>query len=785
MIESPIHVGKPVTPGAAVLLFAVIHLTTGTGLGAEQSSDFIGSVSCRECHERFYKLWAPSRHGTAMQTFTAKFAREQLTPQRDAITVEGCTYRVEIAGDTGWVLEDGPKGKGKYRIDHAMGGKNVYYFLTPLERGRLQVLPVAYDVPKKQWINATASMVRHVADEAVEWRDPLLTFNTSCHGCHVSQLSTNYDPKTDSYHTTWAEPGINCETCHGPGDEHVRVCRAASKGQTPKDLKILSYKQFTVDQTNTTCAPCHAKGRPLTTAFKPGERFFDHYDLVTFEDRDFHPDGRDLGENYTYTSWLTSPCARSSKLRCIHCHTSSGRYRFKGKKANDACLPCHAERVANATAHTHHKPDSKGNECIGCHMPMTSFARMGRSDHSMLPPTPAATIQFKSPNACNICHDDEDAKWADKHVREWHQEDYQAPVLHRAKLIADARKRDWSRLDAMLSRVTGKDRDEVFATSLIRLLTPCEDKRKWPVLLKTLKDPSPLVRSAAAVGLSGYLATEGREALLDATEDEYRLVRIRAAATLAPHPRRSLNADDRQRLARATEELEESLRCRPDDWASHYNMANHHSDRGRPQEALKSYQIASRLRPDVVLPYVNVSMVHARLGQSAEAERSLRKAIEVEPNSAEANFNLGLLMAEQGKTREAEGCLRRALKADPTLDQAAYNLGVLLAKRRSREGIKWCRKAHELRPNDPKYAYTLAFYLEQGGQLNEAASVLRDIVRQAPTHVHAYTLLADIYEKQGKVRDAMSVYRWALGNERLPTRERQRVAAKLRALSAR
>ena len=63
---------------------------------------------------------------------------------------------------------------------------------------------------------------------------------------------------------------------------------------------------------------------------------------------------------------------------------------------------------------------------------MTSFAQMRRSDHSMRPPTPAATIAFKSPNACNLCHPDQDAAWADQLVRQWHTEDYQAPVLQRA-----------------------------------------------------------------------------------------------------------------------------------------------------------------------------------------------------------------------------------------------------------------------------------------------------------------------------------------------------------------
>jgi len=53
----------------------------------------------------------------------------------------GVRYRADFGGDTGWIVETGPKGERKYRIDHAMGGKNVFYFLTPLERGRLQVSP--------------------------------------------------------------------------------------------------------------------------------------------------------------------------------------------------------------------------------------------------------------------------------------------------------------------------------------------------------------------------------------------------------------------------------------------------------------------------------------------------------------------------------------------------------------------------------------------------------------------------------------------------------------------
>ena len=144
------------------------------------------------------------------------------------------------------------------------------------------------------------------------------------------------------------------------------------------------------------CAPCHAKMVALSASFMPGDRYFDHFDLTTLEHPDFYPDGRDLGENYTLTTWRLSPCVKSGQLDCMHCHTSSGRFRFVDEP-NKACLPCHQQLVDNSVAHSHHLPDSTGNQCITCHMPQTQFANMMRSDHSMLSPTPATSLQVQIP----------------------------------------------------------------------------------------------------------------------------------------------------------------------------------------------------------------------------------------------------------------------------------------------------------------------------------------------------------------------------------------------------
>ena len=650
----------------------------------------------------------------------------------------------------------------------------------------MQVLPIAYDVRRREWYDTTASAVRHfrdLPDEALDWRDRPLTFNSACHGCHVSQLTLNYDLKRDAYRTLWHEPGINCETCHGPAEEHVRVCRAAAGGPAPADLKIVSTRSFNPGQMEALCAPCHAKMSPITAGGQPGEPFFDHYDLTAFEDRDFYPDGRDLGENYTYTHWLANPCRASGKLECMHCHTSSGRYRFTEAEANQACLPCHQERVAGATAHTHHPEGSPGNRCVSCHMPKTEFARMWRTDHSMRPPTPAATMAFKSPNACNVCHTNETAAWSDSWVRRWHADDYQAPVLQRAGWIQAARQGRWDKLPEILEYLGEPQREEVLAVSLARLLANCPSNSVVPALARSLKDPSPWVRASAANTLGARWEPSLLEPLLAATRDSSRLVRVRAAAALAAAPLDRIPESARAGFNAAVAELEASMLSRPDDSMSHYNLGNFYHGRNDLAAANAEFATAVRLQPENVPALVNGSLVLNQLNSNALAESYLRRAQTVAPTNGAVNLNLGLLLGELGRHQEAAECLRRALQAEPRSAVAAYNLGVLVVEERPAEALDLFRQARLARPDDPKYAYTLAFYLSRQGQTAQAVEVLRQEVERRAAHPGVYGLLGELFEGQGQRAWAADVYRLGAEQESFPPEARQEFRARAQALT--
>jgi tetratricopeptide (TPR) repeat protein len=781
-----------------ILLWVFISCNTKSKQAIQEgeTDEYTGSSSCIECHERFYQLWAPSHHGLAMQPITADFIQKEVLLDQEEIEMEGAFYKA-IHKDTSLFIQERKAGKlTDYKVLWVLGGKNVYYFLTPWEGGRLQTLPLAYDLNIKKWYNNPQSGVRHFpemegtgeADSAISWRDRQYTFNTSCYSCHVSQLKNNYDLATNTYNTNWKEAGINCETCHGPAAEHIKAAREAEeKGDSLIDVKLVVTGNFTPEKHNASCGSCHAKMSPITSSYYPGDRFFDNFNLTTLENIDFYPDGRDLGENYTMTTWYMNKCMQNSDLHCVTCHTSSGRYRFKSddlSEANKACTNCHQENGANYKEHTHHQINNNSPKCIDCHMPMTRFGNMNRSDHSFSPPMPAASIKFKSPNACNICHQNKDSYWANKLVQKWKGSDYQNETLYKGSLIAEARNNDWTRLDDILEAISTNRFGEVYTTSYIRLLINCENKKKWPVLINALNLESPLSRSAAALGLMGNLNEETKIALFKAAEDEIRLVRLSAAQSLAVFPQQEFSEEQLALFNHVNKEYEKSLISRSDNWSSYYNLGNHYQNMGKIIPALEAYENALKIYPDGVLPLVNSSYLYSTTGNQEKSRLYLEKALTTEPLNEAANLNYGLLMAEIGDLNKAENALRNVLQVNINNSTAAYNLSVIVSSRDLDESCKWSKQAMDSTPENPKFAYTYAYFLNENKKQSKAILTLEETIKSFPDYLPSIFLLGNIYISKGNNTKAIEVYSRSMEKQEEDSQAKYQLQAEIERLKS-
>jgi tetratricopeptide (TPR) repeat protein len=127
--------------------------------------------------------------------------------------------------------------------------------------------------------------------------------------------------------------------------------------------------------------------------------------------------------------------------------------------------------------------------------------------------------------------------------------------------------------------------------------------------------------------------------------------------------------------------------------------------------------------------------------------------------------------------------LRAALKVDPALAAAAYNLAVIVAKNEPDEAVRLCGRAARLRPDEGKYAYTLAFFQRQKGDAAGAVVTLRGLVKRQPDYGDAWLFLGDICESQQNWKDAEAVYREALKNGKLPMDAQRALRTKLMSLT--
>ena len=106
----------------------------------------------------------------------------------------------------------------------------------------------------------------------------------------------------------------------------------------------------------------------------------------------------------------------SRGVTCFSCHDPHGtdNEAMLRKPVNEVCGACHGPNTQNGPhadsieAHTHHKADSPGGQCVACHMPKIeqTIADVNVSSHTFHFVTPKQTDVLKMPNACNVCHKD-------------------------------------------------------------------------------------------------------------------------------------------------------------------------------------------------------------------------------------------------------------------------------------------------------------------------------------------------------------------------------------------
>jgi hypothetical protein len=410
---------------------------------ARDAAHYVGSSACVSCHADQAERWRRSQHHDAMAEATD--ANVLGTFDGSTFTYAGVTSTFSKRDGRFLVNTDGPDGPlTVYDIKYTVGVYPLQQYLIAFPDGRIQALSIAWDSRAKtdggqRWFHLyPAEHVTH--DDELHWTRPSQNWNSMCAGCHSTGIRKNYDPSADRFNTSWAEIDVSCEACHGPGSRHLRWARERTSvgGSEPRDFGLtvaLDERRdvtWAVDAKSgnaarsrpretereiAVCAQCHSRRAQIADGYQAGAALLDHNFPALLASPLYHADGQQHGEVYNGGSFLESRMY-SKGVTCSDCHEPhDGTLRLPG---NALCSSCHLATKYDAAEHHHHSPAGAGAACVSCHMPAATYMVVdSRRDHSLRIPRPDLSVTLGTPNACNGCHSNRDARWAAARVAAW------------------------------------------------------------------------------------------------------------------------------------------------------------------------------------------------------------------------------------------------------------------------------------------------------------------------------------------------------------------------------
>ena len=218
------------------------------------------------------------------------------------------------------------------------------------------------------------------------------------------------------------------------------------------------------------------------------------------------------------------------------------------------------------------------------------------------------------------------------------------------------------------------------------------------------------------------------------------------------------------KFAEAEKELRQVVARHPQIPKAQRELANALIAQGKGDEAIGCYKRVIELTPDNPAAHRDLAMAYKTLGRREEAEKALDESFELDPERRE------LVMAAQhqqdGEFGKAEAICRNILRRDPRNVNATRMLGTLARDLgKPRLAARMLRNAVNLAPDFFGARMDLARALIEIDELDDCEGVLQEAIRQKPELPHPYSLLGNLYTKQGRFEEAVEVYKVALDKQ--------------------
>ncbi len=584
--------------------------------------------------------------------------------------------------------------------------------------------------------------------------------------------------------------GIDCQRCHGPGQEHINAVAQAASAETVRST-IVNPSRLNPEQQLEVCMQCHLettsnrlphslrKAGRGAFSYRPGEPLADY--VLHFD----HPAGAGHDDKFEIAHQAyrlrksacfqqTASLPAGQAMTCTTCHDPHNipRGETAAQHYANACRNCHGSDFDRQVAAGQH---TAAKDCLGCHMPKRrtdDVVHVVMTDHYIQRRKPArdllAPLQeigqtsessyrgevklYYPPDLpagrdrdlyLALAQVAEEANLADGTVRLKEAiERHRPPEGFFYFQLAEAYWKTGNREEAFAYYQSALERDPRHIQARINFSTALSQARQ--------------LDRAATILEEGLRQEPANAKMLSNLGDVY---------------------SQQRNFPKAAEVLSEAVRLDPDLPDAFHNLANARTGLGDARGAEEALRDALLIQPDFELALNNLANLLAEKGQESEAEEYYKKAIGLSPTYAEVRYNYATFLAGQQRVKEAENLLRQALRIDPRMANAHNNLGnLLVAQGRTQEAISHFRAAVEISPKSPGTQLNLGMALLEAERLEEAKSHITTAINLDPNQHRAQLVLGVVLAEEGKTEEAEKHFRKAAESSDPQVREMARDA---------
>jgi cytochrome c554/c'-like protein len=307
-------------------------------------TEFVGHEVCADCHAERVLGQRQSAMGMAMEP--AAEARILTAHPRLLFRLGKYSWEILRAGNgSRYLVTDGKDhisvpilyafGLGKAGQTYVLEYKGQIYESRLSFYDEIKGLDLTLGVPRTEPESLIAALGRPMSkDETMH-----------CFSCHTTGAVSGTKLRLDK-----AVPGISCESCHGPGGEHV----AAGRAGLPNKDKIFNPARLDGDELSQEfCGSCH----------RSAEEIFSRPGLEGQSNVRFQP----------YRIFKSKCYSDDRRISCIACHDPHTSVKVDAAFYDTKCLACHqaGPKLASKSLPDATAPACKigVKDCASCHMP--------------------------------------------------------------------------------------------------------------------------------------------------------------------------------------------------------------------------------------------------------------------------------------------------------------------------------------------------------------------------------------------------------------------------------